>query len=73
MSLLISLGPKPVNACDHCRKTKMKCHGGVPLTRMNVEKNKEQDKGKKRPHTVETPFPKGKGKRRQKSPGLTDD
>ena len=62
------LGPKPVNACDHCRKTKAKCYGGAPPARMT----EAPGKGKKRAR-MGTPSPKGKGKRRQRSLELLDD
>ncbi|KAG1720867.1 hypothetical protein EDD22DRAFT_962695 [Suillus occidentalis] len=64
----VSTKARPVNACDHCRKTKAKCYGGAPPARMT----EAPGKGKKRAR-MGTPSPKGKGKRRQRSPELSDD
>ncbi|KAG1718426.1 hypothetical protein EDD22DRAFT_963858 [Suillus occidentalis] len=63
----VSTKARPVNACDHCRKTKAKCYGGAPPARMT----EAPGKGKKRAR-MGTPSPKGKGKRRQRSPELSD-
>jgi uncharacterized protein YbaR (Trm112 family) len=60
--------PKPVNSCDACRKTKAKCFGGMPPARTT----EAPAKGKKRAR-MGTPSPRGKGKRRQRSPELSDD
>ncbi|KAG2746219.1 hypothetical protein P692DRAFT_201868006 [Suillus brevipes Sb2] len=59
---------KPVNSCDACRKTKAKCFGGMPPARTS----EAPAKGKKRAR-MGTLSPRGKGKRRQRSPELSDD
>ncbi|KAG1719532.1 hypothetical protein EDD22DRAFT_963182 [Suillus occidentalis] len=51
----VSTKARPVNACDHCRKTKAKCYGGAPPARMT----EAPGKGKKRAR-MGTPSPKGK-------------
>ncbi|KAG2742411.1 hypothetical protein P692DRAFT_20879590 [Suillus brevipes Sb2] len=65
----VSTKVQPVNSCDPCRKTKTKCFGGVPPAWMT----EAPARGKKRACAVGTPSPKGKGKRRQRSPELSDD
>ncbi|KAG2738871.1 hypothetical protein P692DRAFT_20882257 [Suillus brevipes Sb2] len=64
----MSTKARPVNTCNHCRKTKAKCYGSAPSARMT----EAPAKGKKRARAVGTPSPKGKGKRHQRSPELLD-